>query len=59
MCGLAYHLNISRKVCAAENEDVIDLDAVNSELGSLEQKIDSATKRHNEFLKELDLPLLP
>ena len=54
-----YNLNISRYVSTAEAEEEIDLGAVNLELLSLEQKIDAATKRHNEFLKELGLPLLP
>ena len=54
-----YNLNISRYVSTAEAEEEVDLGAVNLELVSLEQKIDAATKRHNEFLKELGLPLLP
>ncbi|MCE5990589.1 type I restriction-modification system subunit M [Pseudomonas sp. KCA11] len=53
-----YNLNISRYVSTADIEEDVDLDAVNSELVSLEQKIDAATKRHNKFLKELGLPLL-
>ena len=54
-----YNLNISRYVSTAEVEKEIDLGAVHSELVSLDQKIDAATQRHNEFLKELGLPLLP
>lgn len=54
-----YNLNISRYVSTAEVEEEIDLGAVNSELVSLEQKINAATERHNEFLRELGLPLLP
>ncbi len=54
-----YNLNISRYVSTAEAEEEVDLGAVNLELVSLEQKIDAVTKRHNEFLKELGLPLLP
>lgn len=54
-----YNLNISRYVSTAEAEDEVDITAVNLELVSLEQKIDAATKRHNEFLKELGLPELP
>lgn len=54
-----YNLNISRYVSTAEAEEEVDLGAVHSELVSLDQKIDAATKRHNEFLKELGLPLLP
>jgi len=33
--------------------------AVNKELVALEEKINLATKKHNEFLKELGLPVLP
>ena len=54
-----YNLNISRYVSTAEAEAEIDLAAVHSELVSLEQKISAATRRHNEFLAELGLPLLP
>lgn len=54
-----YNLNISRYVSTAEAEEEIDLAAVHSELVSLEQKISAATRRHNEFLAELGLPLLP
>jgi len=54
-----YNLNISRYVSTAEAEEEIDLGAVHSELVSLEEKISAATKRHNDFLKELGLPLLP
>ena len=54
-----YNLNISRYVSTAEIEEEIDLGAVHSQLVSLEQKINAATSRHNEFLKELGLPLLP
>ena len=54
-----YNLNISRYVSTANVKEKVDLESVYSELVSLEEKIDDATKRHNEFLKELDLPLLP
>lgn len=54
-----YNLNISRYVSTVEAEEEVDLIAVNSELVSLEEKIDVATKRHNEFLKEIGLPSLP
>ena len=54
-----YNLNISRYVSTAEVEDEVDLTVVNSELVSLEKKINAATKRHNEFLQELGLPSLP
>jgi type I restriction enzyme M protein len=54
-----YNLSISRYVSTADVEKEIDLGSVNLELVSLEQKIDAATKRHNKFLMELGLPLLP
>ena len=54
-----YNLNISRYVSTAEPEDEIDLDEVNSKLIELENKIQEATKKHNDFLNELGLPPLP
>ena len=54
-----FNLNISRYVSTAVPEPKIDLKAVNAELVDVEKKIDAATKTHNEFLKELGLPLLP
>jgi type I restriction enzyme M protein len=54
-----FNLNISRYISTATTEEEIDLQAVNTELISLDQKIKEATLKHNEFLKELGLPLLP
>ncbi|MDR8725736.1 type I restriction-modification system subunit M [Burkholderia pseudomultivorans] len=54
-----FNLNISRYVSTAEAEEEIDLAVVHAELVSLDKKIKLATQRHNEFLKELGLPLLP
>ncbi|GFM10547.1 type I restriction-modification system subunit M [Enterobacter sp. M4-VN] len=54
-----FNLNISRYVSTAEAEEEIKLDSVHSELVSLDSQIKLATKKHNEFLKELGLPLLP
>ena len=54
-----YNLNISRYVSTAEAEEEIDLGAVHAELVALEGKISAVTRRHNEFLAELGLPLLP
>lgn len=54
-----YNLNISRYVSTAKPEEKIDIQAVHQELVDLEEKIQSATQRHNEFLKELGLDLLP
>ncbi len=54
-----FNLNISRYVSTAEAEEEIDLAAVHAELVSLEQKRKAALDKHNDFLKELGLPLLP
>jgi type I restriction enzyme M protein len=54
-----FNLNISRYISTAVVEEEIDLGAVNAELVSLEQKIEATTKKHNAFLGELVLPLLP
>ena len=54
-----YNLNISRYISTAQEEVEVDLQAVNSELVEIEQKIVAATRMHNEFLKELGLPFLP
>ena len=53
-----YNLNISRYISTAEAEEEIDLRVVQSEIDSIQEKIEAATKRHNGFLKELGLPLL-
>ncbi len=53
------NLNISRYVRTAEAEAEIDLAKVHEELVALDAKIKTATAKHNEFLKELGLPLLP
>lgn len=54
-----FNLNISRYVSTAAADEEIDLTAVHAELVALDQKIKTATDKHNEFLKELGLPLLP
>lgn len=54
-----YNLNISRYVSTAKAAEEIDLQAVNIELVRLEKGIVEATQKHNEFLKELGLPVLP
>lgn len=54
-----YNLNISRYISTAQAEEEINLQAVHAELVDLEEKIVGATKKHNEFLKELELPVLP
>ena len=54
-----YNLNISRYVSTSTTEKKVDLQAVYGELVSLEEQIVTATNKHNEFLKELGLPILP
>jgi len=54
-----FNLNISRCISTATADEEIDLQAVNSELGSLEQAIADARDKHNSFLRELGLPVLP
>ncbi|XOV77468.1 MAG: type I restriction-modification system subunit M [Aestuariibacter sp.] len=54
-----FNLNISRYVSTAKPEEKVDLHAVNQELVDLEKDIVAATAKHNKFLEELGLPLLP
>jgi type I restriction enzyme M protein len=54
-----YNLNISRYISTAQQEVEVDLQAVHGKLVEIEQKIVDATRKHNEFLKELGLPFLP
>jgi type I restriction enzyme M protein len=54
-----YNLNISRYISTAQEEGAVDLAVTHSELVRIEGEIASATAKHNEFLKELGLPLLP
>jgi type I restriction enzyme M protein len=54
-----FNLNISRYISTATADEEIDLQAVNAELISLEQAIADARDKHNSFLRELGLPLLP
>lgn len=54
-----FNLNISRYVSITKTEEKIDLQVVNSELVAIEDKIFDATKRHNKFLEELGLHILP
>lgn len=53
-----YNLNISRYVSTSEDEVQIDLKEVNQSLVSINKTIETKTKEHNEFLKELGLPLI-
>ena len=54
-----YNLNISRYISTAIAEEEIDLHAVHAELEDIELKIAVARDKHNTFLQELRLPLLP
>jgi type I restriction enzyme M protein len=54
-----FNLNISRYVSTAEAEEEIVLASVHAELVLLEQKRKAALDKHNAFLKELGLPILP
>ncbi|WP_300455166.1 type I restriction-modification system subunit M [Accumulibacter sp.] len=55
----AYNLNISRYVSTAPEEVEVDLAATHAELVRIEAEIREATAKHNAFLRELGLPLLP
>jgi len=54
-----FNLNISRYISTAVGEEEINLLGTQAELKDIENKIQAATDKHNEFLKELGLPLLP
>ena len=54
-----FNLNISRYVSTAKPEEKIDLAEVYKELVDHEKSIVENTKKHNAFLKELGLPVLP
>lgn len=54
-----FNLNISRYVSTAEAEDEIDLAFEHAKLVELEEVRKAALGKHNTFLKELGLPLLP
>ena len=54
-----YNLNISRYISTAVSEKEIDLSDTQMELMEIEKQIRTATEKHNMFLKELGLSLLP
>jgi type I restriction enzyme M protein len=54
-----YSLNISRYISTAEQEIAIDLSDTHKELIEIENQVREATAKHNMFLQELGLPLLP
>lgn len=53
------NLNISRYVSTARERAEVDLAATHAELIRIGGELRKATAKHNEFLKELGLPLLP
>jgi type I restriction enzyme M protein len=53
-----FNLNISRYVNTTIAEEKIDLRQVNKELEDINKRVQEATDRHNQFLKELGLPLI-
>jgi type I restriction enzyme M protein len=54
-----FNLNISRYISTAVGEEEIDLNATHARLVEIEKAIHEATAKHNAFLQELGLPLLP
>ena len=54
-----FNLNIARYISTSGEEAEVDLKAVHEELVGIDAAIREATARHNEFLRELGLPLLP
>ncbi len=54
-----FNLNISRYVSTAVAEEEVVLEKVHQQLVDIEKAIVEAKRKHNIFLKELGLPLLP
>ena len=54
-----FNLNIARYVSTANESVEIDLSATHKELVEIEKQIRESTAKHNVFLKELGLSLLP
>ncbi|MFD1174787.1 type I restriction-modification system subunit M [Paenibacillus puldeungensis] len=54
-----YNLNISRYVSTAAEEEIVNLADVKENLDEIEDAINQAKVRHNQYLKELGLPELP
>lgn len=54
-----FNLNISRYVSTVIAEEQVDLSAVHAQLIDIEKELGAAKDKHNEFLRELGLPLLP
>ena len=54
-----FNLNISRYISTAKAEEEIILADTHAKLVEIEEKIQAATRKHNEFLEELGLSQLP
>ncbi len=54
-----FNLNISRYISTATADEEIDLATTHAELVKSENAVQTAADKHNAFLKELGLPLLP
>ncbi len=54
-----FNLNISRYISTSVAEEEIDHSAVHAELVALDQTLREARDKHNAFLAELGIPLLP
>lgn len=54
-----YNLNITRYVSTAKPEAIIHLGETHKDIVVADKDIREMTKKHNAFLKELGLPLLP
>ena len=54
-----FNLNISRYISTAVGEEEIKLEATHGSLLEIDKAVREATAKHNKFLKELGLPLLP
>jgi len=54
-----FNLNISRYISTAKAESEIDLKTTHDTLMAIDGKIRAATRKHNAFLRELNLPALP
>ncbi len=54
-----FNLNMSRYISTAVGEEEIKLQETHEDLIDIQKAIQTATAKHNEFLKELGLPQLP
>lgn len=54
-----FNLNISRYISTAVGEEEIGLEDTQRELVEIEKQIQAATQKHNSFLQELGLSLIP